>query len=366
MLHLIAPAPFGGAESVVRMLAAGQQDRGRLAGVVALLAVENSESDLIPALHDAGVTVKIVRTRPRAYRAQYSEIVTAIKDFGPTVVHCHGYRGIVLGLLASRKTKTPVVGTAHGYSGGGWKNRFYEGLDQRSLRYMGGVIAVSRAIEERLLQVGVPRDVLHLLPNGFAPSPAKDRAFCRSVLGVPQKGKVIGWVGRMSEEKGVDIFIDALRELDPSEFHAVLVGDGPERSSAERLAKEMGLADRVTFCGALAGAGALMPAFDVFVLSSRTEGTPIALLEAMANLVPTVSTSVGEVPTVLDGGKYGVLVPALDPGSLGEAIKTVLDEPDLALERSALAQQHVEKTYSVDGWLDRVDRVYREAIERGR
>ena len=143
----------------------------------------------------------------------------------------------------------------------------------------------------------------------------------------------IGWVGRLTREKGADIFLEALALLPHRAWVASIVGEGRERAALEAQAARLGIADRVRWHGLVPDAAAIYPAFDAWVLSSRTEGTPIALFEAMAARVPAVVTTVGGVPDVVTPFE-AILVRPEDPAALAAAIGNLLAEGDGAAARA--------------------------------
>ena len=168
-------------------------------------------------------------------------------------------------------------------------------------------------------------------------------------------------MGRLSREKGIDVFVDAMARLLAADAVAgCVVGDGPERAREEARA-----GSSISWKGMLPAAGRYLAAFDVFVQSSRTEGTPMALLEAMAVEVPIVATQVGGVPDVISGNE-ALLVPSEDPIALATAIASVLADPEPAAVRAHLAKQRLVTTFSADAWLDRHEEIYRLAAERRR
>jgi glycosyltransferase involved in cell wall biosynthesis len=157
--------------------------------------------------------------------------------------------------------------------------------------------------------------------------------------------------------KGADVFLRALAELKDVPWCASVVGDGPERPRLERLALALGLSDRVAFHGLVNDAARLFPAFDLYVLSSRSEGTPIVLFEAMAAGVPVVATAVGGVPDVVSD-REALLVPPQDPSALAQAIRTAFCNPGAARARVTAARARLTRDFTVSGWVASYDAVY--------
>jgi glycosyltransferase involved in cell wall biosynthesis len=136
-----------------------------------------------------------------------------------------------------------------------------------------------------------------------------------------------------------------------------VIGDGPEADSLRKQAERLGIESRITWHGVVEDAGTLLSAFDAFVLSSRTEGTPITLLEAMDAGVPIVATTVGGIPDVVTPA-HAILVPPEQPASIARALADLLANPRAASERSALATERVRRSFSQAAWVDAVNGVY--------
>jgi glycosyltransferase involved in cell wall biosynthesis len=182
------------------------------------------------------------------------------------------------------------------------------------------------------------------------------------MLGIGADAIVAAWVGRLSREKGADVMLDAIAECDPS-WQLSMIGDGPERDCLSKQAAKLGIGDRVTWHGPVPNAGSLLAAFDAFVLSSRTEGTPIALLEAMHAGVPVVATGVGGVPDVV-GPAHALLVPPERPQMIARALEAIARGPSAATLRSALARQRLLDSFSSVTWLAAVEAIYDEVGKR--
>lgn len=361
VLHVLAPMHEGGLERVVTMIAAGATSRGvHIAAVIA----PNGETDhpFVQELESRGVSCTTVIARPRDYVGEYRQLSAVMRRVEPAVVHTHGYRADVIGGIAGRSHQLPVVSTMHGFTGGTWRNRFYERVQMTALKRANAVIAVSGPLVPRLVAAGISPDRIHCIPNGFRQlAPLQTREAARRRLGIDEKDLVAGWVGRLSPEKGADVMLAALARSH-SEWKLSIIGDGPDMASLRRQADALDISDRVRWHGRIAHAGSLLSAFNAFVLSSRTEGTPIALLEAMSAEVPIVATAVGGVPDVVKSSQ-AMLVPPDDPTQIAEALANVRDFPAEARDRSHRAKQRLLEAFSYDAWLSAMDDVY-DAVER--
>jgi glycosyltransferase involved in cell wall biosynthesis len=365
IVHLTAPARFGGLESVVAALAAGAADRGHLVQVLCLLGLDPTERcAAFDRLPDRGVEVIELRNPGRSYRRERDQVRTRLRSIPRAVLHSHGYHADIVAARAARGLPNPTVSTVHGFTGGRAKNRLYEWLDLRALRRLAAVVAVSAPLRDRLAAAGIVRERIRLVPNAYAGGASPyDRGEARGRLGLPPEGTVVGWIGRLSPEKAPDIFLEAIGRTN-LELRASIVGDGAMRPALQAQAKLLGITDRIHWHGEVAEAGRLLPAFDVLLLSSRTEGTPIVLLEAMAAGVPVISTAVGGIPDVVGDGE-AVLVPPEHPDLLADALRATLDAPDLARARAARARARLADGYGVEQWLDRYDGIYQDLLASG-
>lgn len=357
VLLVTAPGPVGGLESVVAALASGLKARNHRV-LVSAATDHGRPQPFLETLVAAGVET---RTPPAGYWGEARALRGIIQEGGFEVVHSHGYRSDALAWLASRGLGRALVSTVHGFTGGGAKNRAYERIQRRVLRGFDAVVAVSRPLEAQLGESGVRSDRIRLLPNAFTPVGALPRAAARARLGIPQDAFAVGWVGRLSREKGADVAIDAMSRLEEPEWLAVFVGDGPERARLEEQAARSAVADRVRWLGALPAAGTLMAAFDVVLLSSRTEGTPIVALEAMAAGVPLVATAVGGVPDLLAGDR-GWLVPPEDPAAIAQVLRSVRGDQSTAARRAGISRQRMQTERTSDSWLDAHEALYRSLL----
>lgn len=362
ILHVLAPGAAGGVESVVRVLATRFHRLGHDVHVAAVAPSAEAAAGFIHALRDAGVAVTTLDVPGRAYVRERTLVAALCRSLRPDVVHTHGYRADLIASSAARARRIPTVTTVHGFTGGDFKNRVYEHLQQRAFRRFDAVVAVSRPLVARLSANGIARDRLHFLPNAYAAEATLlDRDAARERLGIRDDAFRAGWVGRLSQEKGPDVFVDALAQLDAGQAVAASVlGDGAERDAVRARAASLGVAPQITWHGVVPNAGQLLAAFDVLVLSSRTEGTPMVVLEAMAAGVPIVATHVGGIPDMLSS-REALLVAPDDPAALAAAIRAVRADPAAAAERARAARCRLAVQFGVEPWLERYAAIYRQA-----
>lgn len=362
VLHVCAPTHVGGLESVLHALATGHRSHGHDVQVAAVIEPDQEVGPFVTPLREGGVTLHLVELPARAYLAERRAIRDLLRAEEPDVLHTHGHRSDILDAGLARRRGIPTVATVHGPSRVGALWPVYEWLHDRVLPSFDAVVAVSSPLVRRLERAGVPSGRLHLLRNawtgGTEPLP-RDEA--RRGLGLPPEGFVIGWVGRLIPIKGADLFLRALARIRDLPWRASLIGDGMEQGRLEAEARALDLQDRLAFHGTLAEARRYYSAFDAFVLSSRSEGTPIVLFEAMAAGVPILATRVGGVPDVVSPAE-ALLVPPEDPGALARGIRAIMSDPAGARRRARAAADRLAGEFALEPWLRRYEAIYREVI----
>jgi len=357
VLHVIAPAPVGGLERVVCTLVRGQRSAGIHPYVVAVVEPSALEHPIVAELRDSGIDVDVVSISARSYVPERRRLVAACRRWHPDVVHTHGYRSDLVDSGVARALGIPTVSTFHGFTGGPLRNRFYEWLQRRVARRMDAVVAVSRPLGDRLVDSGVTRGRVHVVPNAHTPRVTfVDRMAARRTLGLPSDAFVVGWVGRLTNEKGADVLLDAVARF-AGPVVVSIVGDGPER--VQLVARASSRAPgRVHWHGIIPNAAQYLRAFDVFALSSRTEGTPMVLFEAMDAEVPIVATRVGGVPDVLRPHD-GILIDPENPAALAGAIGAIKSDPLAAVNRASSAKSRLRE-YDVGSWVEQYNAIYRD------
>lgn len=358
ILQIVAPGEVGGLESVVLALAAGQTRRGHNVIVAVVSEPRVGQHPFVAALAAAGVTAVPLVLPPHAYLKERALIKELVDREHPDIVHTHGYRADILHAASRLRRNFATVTTLHGSSRVGGSSTLHEFVQMVLLRRFDAVIAVSRHLGDQLRRTWVRPERLHVIPNGWT-----DRILiagsseARRRLNLPANGVVVGWVGRLIPIKGADVFLRAVRHLTALPLTISIIGDGSERVRLEELATAERISDRVRFHGTVSEAARYLSAFDVFVLSSRSEGTPVTLLEAMAAKVPLVVTRVGGVPEVV-GPEEAMVVPPENPEALAKAIHAVIQDPAAAMHRVEAAARRLHTTFGMERWIEAHDRVY--------
>ena len=286
------------------------------------------------------------------------------------LLHTHSSKAGFIGRLAGRAAGVPVVHTPNGLyflEQAGLKRGFYLALEWLAGRAATRLIAVSEGERQVVIRHRLARpDRIRLIENGVDPEAIRaqangaDAVALWQSLGLERAGPLVGGAGRLVPQKDPLIFVRAARQVLQTFPGAQFVwcGDGELRTEAERLAHELGVPLRVT--GHLENVWAVMRRLDVFVLSSRYEGLPFTLLEAMALGVPVVAMDVIGARDVLKGTQAGWLVEPCDATTLAQVMSQVLAQPYEARCRAETALRLVETRFSIERMLHAHGEVYQE------
>ncbi|MGZ6140468.1 MAG: glycosyltransferase family 4 protein [Myxococcaceae bacterium] len=346
VIHLRSGHGLYGAERSLLALAAATEPP--FEPVVASLVRPGREDALGEAARGLGLQSMRIEARGRLSWAALGPIARLARG---ALLHAHDYKSLVLALAAGAVARAPVVVTFHGDTAHSGLVRAYEGLARRSARWASGVAATSAALAEQI-RAAAPSVVVQLIPNGIAlgrmPSEA-ERTEARRALALPPGSLVVAYVGRLSPEKAPEVLLRAARGTG---LRVLFAGDGPMRAGLEAEAAGA----EVRFLGFVRDVGQVLAAADLLALPSRTEGLPMAVLEAMAAGLPVVASSVGSLPEVLGDGA-GWLVPPGDVAALRDALGRLGDP----LERASVirtARARVEARYGAAA----MARAYRERL----
>jgi glycosyltransferase involved in cell wall biosynthesis len=367
VLHIIPELPVGGAETLIFHMARGL-DRQRFAPAVCVLGEPGPMGQEMAA---AGIEVVALRRfrRPGRWLRVLPPLTRLLRERGAGIVHTHLYHGNTYGRLAAIRARTPViVASVHNVYERVKPHRAW--INRALARWTDAILAGSEAVREDILRWdGVPRRQVHVLPYGIEPEPyltLPDPAESRRMLGLPPDAPVIGTVGRLEIQKGHDLLLRSLADLRREGCNAVLllVGEGRERTRLSEMAAELGLADRVRFLGTRRDLPVLFAAMDVFAFPSRWEGTPLALIAAMAAGLPVVATPVGGIPDVLKDGATGRLVPVEDVPALTAALRATLRDAATSRTLGVAARENVLNHCSVMAMLHELEALYWSLAEK--
>ncbi len=233
-----------------------------------------------------------------------------------------------------------------------------------ALRWGDAFVAIAREIHHELHAMGVPETRIWDIANGvdvdhFTPASPDERMALRRTLGLPD-GRLVVFTGRLTVAKALDVLLNAWAQRDATlaDARLVIVGDGELRDDLVRQTHTLGIEGSVIFTGGTNDTASYLRAGDVFVLPSRTEGMPIALLEAMACSLPCVATHVGGATEVIEDGKSGRLIAPEDAGALAKALVEAFATPMWGM----YARQRVRDQYAIDAVAQRYATLYERLL----
>ncbi|QJW98067.1 glycosyltransferase [Frigoriglobus tundricola] len=371
--HGVLTLDVGGLERIVLDLVRVGRRQGHRVSVICL----ERPGTLAPTAEAEGATVVSLGKPPGRRPELVPRAAEVLRALGPDVIHTHAVGALwYLGRAARTTGRVPTVHTEHIDNVGKAVGRFAKLktrlLWNRAGRFASAFCGVSEDVSRSVGRWGtVPRAKVHTVLNGIDLDRYDrhgERAGVRAGLGIPPDARVIGTVGRLNEVKRQDHLIRALGTLGAraADVRLLLVGDGPERGALERLVEGLGLSARVHFAGYQSAPERFLPAMDVFALSSRLEGLPLALLEAWAAGLPVVSSAVGGVPKVVRHGETGLLFPNGDEPALARALLELLDDPAKAARLAAAGRAVVRRDFSLERMASEYEGLYRAAIAAGR
>ena len=367
ILHLISSSGFYGAEAVVLNLLTKLRDDGQESHLICLKNAGLLDPELLTRAKEKGIPAHVISCKIKFDLAAIRQIKKYISDNGMQIIHGHGYKSDLYGILAARSLKIPFVSTLHGWTAENGKVRIYGLIDRFVIRYADHVVSVSPAITKELKRLNMDTRRISFIPNGIdivCFSPPRRRRHLRSHEFLRKKF-VIGTVGRLSVEKGHKYLIRALKEImkKAPDVGMILVGDGPLKGKLQDEVHALRLSDNVLFAGFQDDVVSMYKEMDMFVLPSLTEGVPMALLEAMAMELPVVATDVGGISFVV-GKDEGLLVNAGNSEALSSAIFSLVNDPSLRVDLGKNARAKVIREFSIDACYRKYREVYENVLKR--
>ncbi len=355
----------GGAERCLAQLATGL-DPQRFAPEVYALSPppDPSRRGLVELLERSSIPVHFLNARnPWHFRHAISALGKMFQVQSPQIVQCFLFHANIIGTLAARRARVPII--VHGVRVAD-PRRWRHWLDRIAVRYATRIVCVSRSVAEFTRQRSRPdREKIVVIPNGvdLRRLDQSDKILLGS-LGIPPGRQVIACVARLDRQKGLDWllqsapqFLNALPNCD-----LVIVGDGGDADSLRSLVREMGIVDRVHLVGWQPNVPGILKSSAAFVLPSRWEGMPNALLEAMGCGLPVIATRVEGVDEVVGCHVAQQLVAYGDTEALVNRLIEAISNPSLARQLGDDNRRHVVENFTIDRMIQAYDRLYLQLL----
>lgn len=359
ILHLIHSEGIYGAETILLYLAREQQRRGHEPVIGSIRDPGTPETPFEALARSRGLAVVPIRIAPRPTPVVVRSLLRAVRTVTPDVLHSHGYKAnILLGPLP-RRLRGPMLSTLHGWTAARAPSAIwlYEQLDRLALRRIDVVVLVTRCMLQLPLLEAIPLSRRLVIENGIPPL-AQRLADLAAAGAAPLPQDLVEFVarrptlvaiGRLSPEKGFRLLLEAFARAGSANrgrMQLLIVGEGAERERLAQRIADLHLSESARLAGYVEGADRLLARAAGFVMSSRTEGMPLVLLEALQWPVPILATAVGAVPEMLGDGRRGLLVPPDNVDSLAEGLLRVVSARQGSGSGNDCRDQTVAELYS--------------------
>ncbi len=365
VLQLLSSAGLHGAETMTIELARQLARLGVTVdiGVFDVQGTDNAE--LFAASTAVASEVHHIRCAGQIDRRAFAMVRDCLKRRTIDVTHSHKYKTTFYGMVAGAGLRTGLITTYHNWLTHTPALRLYAAIDKTLARFNDVAVAVSTPVAQELRKHMPAKRVLQI-DNGIDTDIFERQmsvADAKAALGFAPDRPLVGFVGRLSLEKGLPYLLQALQQIDPTVMTAI-VGEGEMRGELETQIAALGLADRVRLLGNRRDTPRLYSAFDAFVLPSTREAFPMVLLEAMACGCPVVATRVGEVERIVEHGRTGWVIDPAQPAQITEALKAVLSNTDTSAIMRNNGRQRVVSLFSSGQMARRYLEQYEQVLRR--
>lgn len=345
----------GGAEQMAASLSLGLRKRGHEVTLICLREIGDEPVDLA-AVRAAGVEILALNKPDGFHLRTLRALVAALRERRIDVVHTHNHLVHHYGVVAARLARVSVIlNTLHGTASLLGSARWSRELFRVSCLLGHGVVAVSETVRRIVREaLHVPEAKLHSIDNGIELA-----GFLAIERATPGVSRVFGTIGRLAPVKDHHNLLQAfalLRKQHPS-WQLRILGDGPLMQDLQQLVDQLSLGAAVHFDGFSLDTAGFLAALDAYVISSRSEGLPLSLLEAMASGLPVVATRVGEIPAIVDRAGCGWLCEPESARALASAMAEATESEVLQM-KGQRARNHVRERYSVGRMADEYELLY--------
>jgi glycosyltransferase involved in cell wall biosynthesis len=350
IVHVLSSYGVGGQERVALDLAIGQMARGHRVSAISLAAPPDGA--IVDEFAAAGIHAGRVVKHDGLDPTLVPRLAGALRELAADVVHTHNPLPLIYGAPAARLVGAAAIHTKHGINPG---SRGHRWLRRTAARFTHEFVAVSdTTAAQALAQHDIGVDKLHTIPNGirldrYTPDP-EARAATRVELGLGDAW-VVGTVGRLVSIKNQAMLVRAMAPILSSRVRLVIVGEGDARPEIEAAIAELPEPRWVVLTGRRMDVPRLIHGFDVFALSSESEGLPLVVPEAMAAGLPIVTTAVGGLPSVVTDQMTGLVVP-VDEAALATALAVLEADHERARAMGARGRSEALARFSFDRMVD--------------
>jgi glycosyltransferase involved in cell wall biosynthesis len=365
--HLISGDRFGGIATHLRMILTLMQQREN----VRHSAIVFNEGEVADSLVETGALVRVLNEKRIPFCQMRGRVIQMLASLNTHIIHSHRYKQNILAAWCKGPAGVAhIVQTVHGLHeirGGitGLKSRAFDATNTFVTRkYFDAIIPVSNDLRSTLVTKNkYPSAKMTVIPNALDINRVHihhDRATVRATLGLDNETTAILAIGRLVHVKAFDVLIEAVSRLRSSikKIRLFIAGDGPLRAQLEAQRNSLDLQDQISFLGFRNDILDLLHASDIFVLSSRHEGIPMTLLEAMALGLPIIATKVGGVQEVIIHDESGIVIPPNNSHEIARACERIISNTRFGRALGTKATERLKREYSGSVFCERLCKLY--------
>ena len=363
ILQLISSEGFYGAESMLVTLSWALEQLGDELIVGVFEDQRNPHTEVAEVAKRRGLTVELLTCQGRLDWSAVRKLRSLLEIHAVDILHTHGYKADIYGYFASRSREVALVSTCHNWPNPAATMQFYAVANRLVLRRFQQVTTPSAKVMQILTQSGISSSNVTLIANGVDISRFEDATPTLQKDFNPDGKQIIGIIGRLVNEKGGTVLLEAAKKVlnQYADVLFVFVGEGEARQDWQALSQHLGIAASVVFTGSRGDMPGVLASCNIIAMPSFNEAMPMTLLEAMAATKPVIATSVGAIPELIQHNKTGYLVPPRNVEALAEGLLALLRDPTMAQQLGKNGNARVKEHFSANAMARQYSNVYGKA-----
>ena len=364
VLQFTCPAGFYGAERWVLALARHLNKKTMTCDLAVTKEPGQGELEIVRQYTaDMGTAYEIAMKHPFDFGV-VSRLCDLIREQDIDIIHTHGYKSDIIGIIAARKTGIISVSTPHGFENTKeWKLRAYIWLGSQTFRFFTKVAPLSQQLYDDVIRMGAKKENVVYIQNGVDLQEVEEHRDSDESI---ERGdeKRIGFVGQMISRKNVFDLLDIFNGLSAKygNMKLLLLGDGEQRQQLEEYANTLPEKDHIEFLGFRDDRLELLKSFDIFVMTSTLEGIPRCLMETMAMGIPVAAYDIAGIDQLITHQKSGLLAPLGDKDALAGFCEKILFDPEYAKSLADNARRYVYEAFSAQRMAKDYEQLFNELM----
>ena len=368
ILQFICPSGFYGAEMWILSLAK-YLDSERIKCQLAITHESKGQNiELYNRFRSLGLSGHQIRMRGRFDPRGIRQLCQLIKGNEIHIIHTHGYKSDIFGIIAARLTGSKAVSTPHGFENApNPKLQFFIKLGCVALKYFDKITPLSEGLKSDMERIKINPNKLELIMNGVDLEEVEEEKEKRSDPIYPNEGeKKIGYIGQIAHRKNVGDLLNAFEMLykEHKNVRLIVIGDGPQRHELEERSKSLASASRIEFLGYRNDRLRFLKEMDLFSMTSSLEGIPRCMMEAMAMEVPVAAYDIPGVDKLIIPNQTGLMAPFGQVEALKQCWERLLFDKPFSTKIAQNGRKHVIENFSAKRMAEEYTRLYQEIVEK--